>query len=477
MFYTIVKKTQYGDFMSIQTINPSTGQVLGTYSCLDVEMINDKIQKGHTAFQHWKKTSAAIRRELMTHLANLLIDKKNELALLMTKEMGKPIAAARLEIEKCSWVCLHYAEHAEGYLAPKFIKTDLKKSKVCYSPLGIVLAIMPWNFPFWQVFRFAVPTLMAGNAAILKHAPITTGTGNTIEQLFVEAGFPMHLFQHFIVDNDGVSIIIESDYVAAVTLTGSERAGKAVASQAGQFLKKTVLELGGSDPYIILEDADLDLAAQSIVTSRLNNTGQVCIAAKRVIAIKTIENELVNKILEKMLHYKMGDPCNEETQIGPLARKDLRDTLHFQIEKSIKQGAKLLCGGIIPEGKGFYYPPTLLTQVKPGMTAFEEELFGPVIAIISAENEKEAISLANNSKYGLGGAVFTKDLERGEAIATYEIEVGTCYVNSFVVSDPRLPFGGVKHSGYGRELSQEGILEFVNIKTVAISDSTYGTNK
>lgn len=459
--------------MKFQTINPATEEVLDCYDYLNEPLIDKKIEAGHEAYLSWKKTSFSTRQGLMLHLAHILEEKRDELALLMSQEMGKPITAGKAEIDKCTWVCEHYAEHAETYLAPRFIQTEMKIAKVCYNPIGIVFAIMPWNFPFWQVFRFAVPTIMAGNAAILKHAQISTGTGNKIEQLFKEAKFPSHLFQHLIVDKDGAAKVIEHPYISAVTLTGSERAGSTVAAHAGKFLKKTILELGGCDPYLVLEDADLELAAHCIVTSRLNNNGQVCIAAKRVIALKSIEQELTDKIIHHMSLYKMGDPLDPKVNLGPLARKDLRDTVHAQVEKSVKQGAKLLCGGIIPDGKGFYYPPTLLTDIKPGMVAFDEELFGPVIAISSVSDEKEAIAYANKSQFGLGAAVFTRDLKKGEYIATSEIEAGVCFVNSFVASDPRLPFGGVKHSGYGRELSKEGILEFVNTKTIAISDSQY----
>lgn len=455
--------------IKIQTVNPATEQVIQTYSCLNLKEMNKKINEGHQAFTTWKKTSFSERKLLMLKLAKILRAKKEDLALLMTTEMGKPITAGKAEIEKCAWVCEHYAEHAETYLQPKIIKTEMKKAKVCYRPLGLVFAIMPWNFPFWQVFRFAAPTIMAGNTAILKHAPISSGTGNRIEELFQEAGFPKYVFQHLILNNEGAAKLIEHPQVVAVTLTGSERAGTAVAAQAGKFLKKSMLELGGSDPYVVLEDAELDLAARCIVNSRLNNSGQVCIAAKRIIAIESIEKELIEKIMYYMSTFKMDDPTDENTTLGPLARKDLRETVHQQVEKSLKQGAKLLLGGIIPKCQGFYYPPTLLTNVKPGMPAFDEEIFGPVIAIISAQNEQEAINYANQSQYGLGAAVFTRDLARGERIATEEIEVGACFVNAFVASDPRLPFGGIKHSGYGRELSQEGILEFVNIKTVAIN--------
>lgn len=460
---------EYGDLMRIKTTNPTTEQILHHYNCLDEQETYKKIEDGQKEFQLWKSTTFRHRQKLMLRLAQILKEKKDELAILMAHEMGKPIAAGVAEIDKCAWVCEHYAEHAEEYLAPRIIQTEMKKATVCQLPLGLVFAIMPWNFPFWQVFRFAAPTIMAGNAALLKHAPISSGTGNRIEELFLEAGFPKHLFQHVIIDNDVAAQVIAHPHVVAVTLTGSERAGMAVASQAGKFLKKSMLELGGADPYVVLEDADLDLAARCIVNSRLNNSGQVCIAAKRIIVLSEVEKELTQKVMFYMEQFKMGDPLDPKTNLGPLARADLRETVQKQVEKSLKQGAKLLLGGIIPNGQGFFYPPTLLTQVMPGMPAFDEEIFGPVIAIISVTSEKDAIAYANQSQYGLGAAVFTRNLEKGEHIATYEIDAGVCFVNALVASDPRLPFGGIKHSGYGRELSKEGILEFVNTKTIAIN--------
>ncbi|TAL63459.1 MAG: NAD-dependent succinate-semialdehyde dehydrogenase [Legionella sp.] len=457
--------------MKIQTINPATEVPLVSYDCFDKQTVENKIMAGHQAYLNWKKTTFQHRQSLMLKMGQLLRDKKMELAVLIASEMGKPITAGQAEIEKCAWLCEHYANQAEAYLAPRIVQTEMHLSKVCYSSLGVVFAIMPWNFPFWQVLRFAAPTLMAGNTGILKHAPISTGSGQRIEALFLEAGFPENVFQHFIIDNEGAANVIAHPQIVAVTLTGSERAGTSVAAQAGKYLKKSVLELGGSDPYVVLEDADLDLAAECIVTSRLSNAGQVCIAAKRIIVMQNVADELVTKIQKLITEYKMGDPLDPKVNLGPLARADLRETLQKQVEKSIRQGAKLLAGGIIPEGKGFYYPPTLLTQVKPGMPAFDEELFGPVIAIITANDEQEAIHYANQTHFGLGAAVFTRDLEKGERIATDEIEAGVCFVNALVASDPRIPFGGIKRSGYGRELSQEGILEFVNIKTVAVNGS------
>lgn len=458
--------------MIVRTINPTTEAVLHEYTLLGQKQISALIEAGHLTYSVWKKTPFSQRKQLMLQMAKLLRQKQDDFASLMATEMGKPISSGKAEVEKCAWVCEHYAEQAETYLQPRTIQTEMKKTMVCYQPLGVVFAIMPWNFPFWQVFRFAAPTIMAGNAAILKHAPISTGTGNAIAELFLEAGFPEHLFQHFVLDNELAASVIANPNIAAITLTGSEKAGATVAANAASHLKKAVLELGGNDPYLVLADADLDLAAKCIVNSRLNNCGQVCIAAKRIIVDKAVQETLLNKIKVLMTNYKMGDPLDIKTNLGPMARDDLRKTLHEQVKKSVKLGAKLLVGGEIPKRKGFYYPPTLLTNVHKGMPAFDEELFGPVICLIAAGDEQEAIVLANQSPYGLGAAVFTQDLARGEHIARYEIEAGACFVNAFVASDPRVPFGGIKRSGFGRELSKEGILEFVNTKTVAINDSS-----
>lgn len=456
--------------MQIQTTNPATEETIQNYTLLNQKQITTLIDAAHVCYQRWRMTTLDTRRQHMLMLAKLLRQKQDEYAKLMACEMGKPITAGKAEIEKCAWVCEHYAEHAKAYLASHQIEADKKKSFVCYQPLGIVFAIMPWNFPFWQVFRFAAPTIMAGNAAILKHAPISTGTGNAIAELFLEAGFPKYLFQHFLLDNDMAAEVIAHEKIVAVTLTGSGRAGSVVAANAASHLKKAVLELGGNDPYVILSDADLDLAANCIVTSRLNNSGQVCIAAKRIIAVQDIREALTDKIFKLTNEYQLGDPLDPTTKLGPMARDDLRKMLQQQVLASVKKGAHVLLGGEIPKRKGYYYPPTILTNVCPGMPAFDEELFGPVIAMTNAKDESEAIALANQSQYGLGAAVFTRNLTRGEQIATHEIEVGSCFVNGFVASDPRLPFGGIKHSGFGRELSREGILEFVNTKTVVINE-------
>ncbi len=471
IYYTLlINKNHLGFFVNIQTVNPATGKVLSIYTQLEQKDIFECIETSYKSYLVWRKTSFESRGKLMLNLAALLRKKKDEYAALIAREMGKPVAAGQAELEKCALVCEHYAVFTETYLSPRMIKTEHKKSMVCYQPLGVILGIMPWNFPFWQVFRFAVPTLMAGNTAILKHASISVGTGNAIAALFLQAGFPVGIFQHLIMDKNSVSDVISHEKIAAVTLTGSEQAGKTVAAQAGQHLKKVMLELGGSDPYLVLADADIQLAARCIVDSRLNNCGQVCIAAKRVLVVAEILEQLVDEIQLQMACYKIGDPLDMITNLGPMAREDLRTTLHQQVLDSIAKGARLCLGGMIPNTPGFYYPPTLLTHVSPGMPAFDEELFGPVISVIGVQDEAEAISLANQTHYGLGAAVFTRDIARGEHIAVHDIEAGVCFVNAIVASDPRMPFGGIKKSGFGRELSREGILEFVNVKTVVLNE-------
>ena len=454
--------------MEFKMINPATEEQTGILTTYTKHQVNAYIDSAHISYQSWRGTTFEQRQTRMLKLSEILKARQTELARLMAIEMGKPISSGQKEIEKSAWVCEHYAKHAEQYLSPKIIDTEMSKTAVVYQPLGIIFAIMPWNFPFWQVFRFAAPNLMAGNAAILKHAPICFGSGNKIAELFIEAGFPEHLFQHFVICEDVASDVIANDKVRGVTLTGCEKAGKSIAAQAGNHLKKVVLELGGNDPYVVLADADLELAADKIVQSRMNNSGQVCIAAKRVIVVKDCLDELKSKIKDKLQTYKLGDPLDESTDFGPLSREDIREAVHHQVVDSEKKGAHIDMGGAIPNMKGFYYPPTLLTNVKPGMPAFDEEIFGPVVAIISADDESHAIQLANQSPYGLGAAVFTSDLKRGEQIAIEEIQAGSCFVNDMVSSDPRVPFGGIKNSGFGRELSEEGIKEFMNTKTVSI---------
>jgi len=430
--------------------------------------VNNIVDLTNSAFEEWKESSFIHRTKLMMKAAAVLKKNKEDYSKLMTLEMGKPIAQSRAEVEKCEWVCEYYAENAEKFLTDELIATDASKSFVTFQPLGIVLAVMPWNFPFWQVFRFAAPGLMAGNAGILKHASNVSGSALAIEEVFREAGFPKNLFRTILVPSSQMEGVIKNEKIKAVTLTGSVPAGKAVAKTAGSVLKKTVMELGGSDPYVILEDADLEMAAEACVTARLINGGQSCIAAKRFIIVEKIYDEFEKLFVERMKSKKMGDPFDESNYIGPQASVPLRDELHQQIEKSIELGAKLLLGGKIPEMKGAWYPPTVLSNVKKGMPAYDEELFGPVAALIKAKNEEEAIEIANDTIFGLGASVFTRDLKRGEMIAKEKIQAGCCFVNAFVKSDPRLPFGGIKESGYGRELSSFGIREFVNIKTVFV---------
>lgn len=449
--------------MRFQSINPATGQVIAEY-----EPSRPPIEKTHDAYLSWRKTSFGHRAELFRKAAKNLTDRAEEYARLMTQEMGKPIREARSEIKKCALNCEFYAERAESFLTPETVQTESTRSFVTFQPLGVILAVMPWNFPFWQVFRFAAPALMAGNAALLKHASNVTGCALAIEKIFWDAGFPQDLFRTMVIGSDRVASVIEHPLVRAVTLTGSGPAGRAVAKKAGEMLKKSVLELGGSDPYVVLEDADLESTVSTCVASRLVNTGQSCIAAKRFIVAASVRKPFEALFVNQMRTRKMGDPLKEETDLGPLARHDLRDDLHRQVVSSLEKGAACLLGGKIPEGKGAYYPPTVLTGVKKGMPAYDEELFGPVASIIEVKDEAEAIRVANDSPFGLGAAVFTKDIARGERIAATEIESGNCYVNTLVRSDPRLPFGGIKESGYGRELSIYGIKEFVNVKTVLI---------
>ena len=452
----------------IKSINPANEELLKEYKEMSPDQVIKIIEAAHNEYLKWRTTDYKIRAEKMKNAASVLKNRKEGLANLMTLEMGKPLAQSRAEVEKCSWVCDYFAENAEKFLEDQVIKTDASKSFVTFEPIGVVLAVMPWNFPFWQVFRFAAPNLMAGNAGVLKHSSNVMGCALAIENIFKEAGFPENLFRTLVISSKNVAGVIKNRVIKAVTLTGSTAAGVSVAKAAGEQLKKTVLELGGSDPYLVLEDADLDKAADTCVNSRLLNGGQSCIAAKRFIVVESIYNEFEKIFVEKMKSKKMGDPFDESNNLGPQARNDLRDELHQQVRKSVEKGAKILLGGEVPAGKGAYYPPTVLTEVKKGMPAYDEELFGPVAALIKVKNEEEGIRVANDSTFGLGAAVFTRNIAKGERIAQKELAAGSCFVNEFVKSDPRLPFGGINESGYGRELSVFGIREFVNIKTVYI---------
>lgn len=449
------------------TINPATEEEIASYNRISEKTANDKISKANEAYKIWKKTSFNERSKLMQKLATIFDDNNEKYAQLITKEMGKVIIQSRKEIEKCALICRYYADNISDLLADKIIETEASKSYVTFQPLGVTLAIMPWNFPFYQVIRFAAPAIMTGNTAVFKHASNVQGCAFALEKAFTEAGFPEGIFTNLNVNADAIKTIIENKKIVAVTLTGSEPAGRSVAKIAGENLKKTVLELGGSDAYIILEDVDLEKATDLATFGRLQNNGQTCIAAKRFIVLEEIYDAFLHLFTKKMKAAKMGSPTKEGVYYGPMARIDLRNEIHEQVQKTIKQGGKLILGGKIPDRKGAYYPATILADLEPGMTAFDEELFGPVASVIKAKNEDDAIALANNSSFGLGSGVLTSNSKRGEKIAL-QLEAGNSFVNKLVSSDPRLPFGGIKNSGYGRELSIYGIKEFVNTKSIWI---------
>ncbi|MBL1213417.1 MAG: NAD-dependent succinate-semialdehyde dehydrogenase [Ignavibacteriae bacterium] len=453
--------------MAIQTINPATGEVVKTFGEFSDEKVNQIIDEANEAFIKWRETPFSFRKTLMLNAAKELKINKKKYADVLTLEMGKPIKQALSEVEKCAWVCEYYAENAEDILSKEVIKSDASESYVRFDPVGIVLAIMPWNFPYWQVFRFAAPALMAGNVGLLKHASNVPMSAMAIEEVFLNAGFPKNVFINLLIGSSKVKLVLDNPLVKAATLTGSENAGKKVAETAGNNLKKTVLELGGSDPFIILADADIEAAVDQAVTSRLINNGQSCIAAKRFIVVEEIADKFIELFVEKMEKTKVGDPADMETELGPIAREDLLIELDEQVKSSVKTGAKILTGGKRLERKGSYYPATVLTNVKKGMTAYKEELFGPVASVIVAEDEDEAINIANDSEFGLGSSLWTNDIDKAKKLAA-KIEAGSVFINGMVKSDPRLPFGGIKMSGYGRELSHYGIKEFVNIKTVWI---------
>lgn len=452
----------------MKTINPATGKLIQEYPEMDMSEVSEIISNTNAAQNEWAKKSFSERAAFLNKIAGLLKERKEEIGSLMTQEMGKPVSQSTGEIEKCVWVCEYYAKHAEEFLTDSKVETDAAKSYVTFNPLGVVLAIMPWNFPFWQVLRFAAPALMAGNGVVLSHSENVTGCALEIERLIYKSGIPKHLFRTILVQNENMKPVIQHEGIAAVTLTGSAKAGRIVASQAGEALKKTVLELGGSDPSIILPDADVSKSVESCVNSRLLNSGQTCIAAKRFIVVEDIYDEFISGFRQLMESKEMGDPFKEGTDIGPMAREDLRDQLHEQVEKSVAKGAELILGGYKPDVPGAFYPVTILENVQKGMPAYEEELFGPVASVIKVKDEEEAVKVANDSVYGLGASIYSGNEKRAEQIAAQQLEAGCCFVNDFVKSDPRLPFGGIKQSGYGRELGLFGIREFVNIKTVYV---------
>lgn len=451
------------------SINPASGETIREYASHTPAQVEQALFDAQACFEQWRKTPMDARAKALLSVAEVLLANKDAYARLITDEMGKPLVQAVAEVEKCASTAKYYAENGPAFLADQIVPSEYRKSYVTFQPLGIILGVMPWNFPLWQVFRFALPSLLAGNVGLLKHASNTPGCALAIEDVFKKAGLPRGAFQSLLIPGSRVEEVIADRRVAAVTLTGSTPAGRAVAAAAGKYLKKTVLELGGSDPYLILADADIDHAVKTCVTGRLFNGGQSCVSAKRLIAVPEVKEKFQAGMLAAFTSQVLGDPLDAGTTIGPMSRADLRDELHDQVMRSVKAGAKLLTGGEIPRQKGAYYPPTLLTDVKKGMPAYDEEMFGPVGVIIPAKDEEDAIRIAADSPFGLGGAVFSTDIARAEKIARERVESGSCVVNMVVRSDPRLPFGGVKESGYGRELSAFGLREFVNIKTIVIA--------
>lgn len=453
---------------TFQTVDPATGQPGRSYAGHAPDEALKIARAAHAAFQGWRRTAFSERAALMRAAAAILRRRSDEFCALMTAEMGKTLTEGRAEIEKCAGNCEFYAEHAEAFLADETVDMGGPKAKVVYRPLGTVLAVMPWNFPFWQVFRFAAPTLMAGNTAVLKHASNVPGCALAIEQVFQEAGFPADVFRTVLIAGSEVAPLIDDDAIAAISLTGSVEAGRQVASRAGMALKKCVLELGGSDAYLILDDADVEKAAEVAAAARMVNAGQSCIAGKRFIVGPGLKAKFEAALKVRMDAFVMAAPTDAATKLGPLESISSRDGVHDQVTRSLAAGARLITGGQIPDRPGAWYPATVLSDVGPGMAAYDEEVFGPVAAIIEAADEAEAIAIANASPFGLGSGVVTRDLARGERIASDELEAGMSFVNQNVRSDSRLPFGGVKHSGYGREVSVFGIREFVNIKSVLV---------
>ncbi len=461
--------------MSIESINPANGQMIEAFEPFTAAQIDSTLARAHQTYRHWRTTAFDERSALLRRVATVLRAQKAELARVATLEMGKPISESLAEVEKCAWNCDYYAENAETFLAPESVATNAAESYIEFTPIGVVLAIMPWNFPYWQVIRFAAPAIMAGNTAILKHASNVSRCALEIERIFREADAPEGLFSTILVPGAEVEQIIADPRIAAVTLTGSTPAGSAVAGAAGRAIKKSVLELGGSDAFIVLADADLDAAAETAVRSRFQNAGQSCIAAKRFIVEDAVADAFAQKFAEQASTLRIGDPLDGQTQLGPMARADLRDALTDQLNRSVEMGAEIVLGGKVSDGPGAFYPATIVTGVTTEMPLFREETFGPVAAVIRARDAEHAVELANDSLFGLGGNLWTRDLERGRELAR-RLESGAVFINGMTASDPRLPFGGVKQSGYGRELSSFGIREFVNIQTVWIGPAS-ATNK
>ena len=459
---------------TLQTVNPATNAPGKAYAAHSIDDALAAAKAAGAAFREWRRTSFAERSAALHAAAVILRDRRDEFARLMIEEMGKTLDDGHAEIEKCAVQCDWFADHAEAYLADEPADIGGGEAFVAFNPLGVVLAVMPWNFPFWQVFRAAAPALMAGNGMLLKHASNVPGCALAIEQVLHQAGVPNDLFRTLLLPSKQVEPLIKDDNIAAVTLTGSVAAGKSVATAAGSVLKKCVLELGGADAYLVLEDADIEAAAKVAATARMVNGGQSCIAGKRFIVIRSVLEQFELALVQAMRGYEMGDPAKEGTRLGPMQSVAARDEIHRQVTESVRNGARLLLGGTVPDRPGAWYPATILTNVLPGQPAHDEEVFGPVAAIIAADDEADAVRIANASEFGLGSGVLTRDLDRGRRIAARELEAGSSFVNENVRSDPRTPFGGVKHSGYGRECSAYGIREFVNIKTVHVKPMGHG---
>lgn len=451
----------------MKSINPANNQLIKEYQEHTPQEAVAILERVASSQKDWTRKGVAARAQLVKQVAVHLREHIDEYALLNTEEMGKLLTDAKAEIEKCAWLCDYYAERAENMLSAEIIATEAKKSFVRFDPLGVILGVMPWNFPFWQVFRFAVPALLAGNGAVLKHASNVPGCALACERIFAESGFPENIFRALLLPASQVEPIVRHPLVAGAAVTGSDTAGRAVAAVAGDVIKPTVLELGGSDPFIVLSDADLDMAVNGAFSSRLKNMGQTCNSAKRFIVAESIVNVFIEHLCSLCKDLKVGDPRQVDTQIGPLARPDLIDALEIQVRDSLKAGARLVCGGKRIERAGNFYEPTILTEVRTNMPVWQEETFGPVFTIMSFREEDEAVRLANDSRYGLGASIWTKNLEKGERLSA-QIQAGCIFVNGLVKSDVRLPFGGIKFSGYGRELSHYGIREFVNVKTVVV---------
>ncbi|SDR65742.1 NAD-dependent succinate-semialdehyde dehydrogenase [Christiangramia echinicola] len=455
---------------NLKTINPATGKTIDTYDLMSNAEMEQAIKDCHQAFLKWKAKPAEERAEVIKNIGKKLAEHKQELSKLMTSEMGKLLSQGEQEVDLCSGICDYTAENGPESLQDE--ERELPeggKGYITYSPLGVIYGIQPWNFPSYQVVRYSIANLMAGNGVLLKHAENVTGSALMLEKIYQEAGLPENLFKVLLISHDQSNDVIENDLIRGVTLTGSPKAGKVIGEKAGAALKKSVLELGSNDAYIVLEDADIDLAVKTCVQGRIYNNGETCVAAKRFIVVDEVYEDFKKAFVEQMSNIKAGDPTSDDSEIGPMARKDLREELHEQVEESVKKGAKILCGGKIPEGDGYFYPATVLDELKPGMPAYDDELFGPVASLIRAEDADDAMRIANDSRFGLGGGIFSKDEEKAKDLAKYHFDTGMVFINSFGLAKPNMPFGGVKDSGYGREHGTFGLHEFVNVKAVMLA--------